>query len=66
MNLPDNTNPTFLAWLSHQSNEAVEDINAHWKTTETTAGLFRGHRSEDHARLRFLIDYCRATHGYAG
>lgn len=66
MNLPGNANPEFVAWLNRQEPSVQDDINEKWKAAEAAKVLVRGHRSAEHGRLRFLMDYCRATYGYGG
>lgn len=65
MSLPANTNPQFLAWYNAQLASVRDAVDAYWDDTATDARLFRGHKSEEHARLAFLISHCRANYGYA-
>lgn len=64
MILPANTNPKFLAWRAAQSQSVKNDIDARWNVTATDGRIFPGHKSEEYARLTFLIEYCRDEYGY--
>lgn len=65
MNLPANTNPDFLAWIDQQPQSVQNDIAAHWDVTATDPRLFPGHKSQDYARVTFLLEYCQENYGYA-
>lgn len=65
MTLPANTNPKFLAWYDAQPRTVRNDIDARWTVTASDERLFPGHRSEEYARLTFLIQYASETYGYA-
>ncbi len=66
MTLPTNANPVFLTWYAEQTQPVRNDVDAKWNVTASDERLFRGHRSENYARLTFLIEYCRDEYGYAG
>ena len=66
MILPKNTNPTFVAWYNAQSADVKEAIDAAWASTTNISGLVPGHRSEEYARLTFLIAHCQDAYGYNG
>lgn len=65
MTLPANTNPKFLSWLATQPQSVKNDVDAKWGITTNDERLFPGHKSEEYARLTFLIEYCRDEYGYA-
>lgn len=64
MTLPANTNPKFLAWYNTRAQSVKNDIDARWNVTATDGRIFPGHKSEEYARLTFLIEYARAEYGY--
>ncbi len=66
MTLPKNTNPRFVTWYNAQSDSVKEAIDAEWASSAGSVGLFQGHRSEEYARLSFLIAHCRSVYGYDG
>jgi len=66
VSLPENANPKFLTWLSAQPQGTQNDVDAYWTAHANDERLFPGHRSTDHARLTFLIQYCADTYGYEG
>lgn len=64
MSLPVNTNPKFLAWYEAQRPSIRRAINSYWRDTASDSRLFRGHKSEEYARLTFLIEHCQSEYGY--
>jgi hypothetical protein len=64
MTLPANTNPKFLAWYNSQAPAVKTAIDEYWDQTATDERLFPGHKSEEYARLTFLIDHCAEEYGY--
>lgn len=66
MILPKNTNPAFVDWYNAQSADVKDAIDIAWGATTNSSGLVPGHRSEEYARLTFLISHCRDVYGYSG